>query len=87
MDDVVALRAEVERLRDLLLENGIDPEPYVPPPEKYGPPTLFEHTMRKMTAKFFAHAVARFMEPNPILADMPIGPIRIRLPTDYSVTR
>jgi hypothetical protein len=33
--DITALQAEIERLRDLLAENGIDPDPE---PQLYGPP-------------------------------------------------
>ena len=78
------LRAEVMRLRDLLEEHGIDPEPYVPPPPRYGPPTLLEH----MTVLAMNDVAQRFsddmMKIDKIYSSY--GRIlRVRLPSDYVV--
>ena len=86
---------EIQRLRELLLENDIDPEPYVPPPEQFGPPTYYEYLMHQQMVKVFERAAADLLKPNPYMESLayndaagPIGcNVRIRLPADYSVTR
>jgi hypothetical protein len=48
VSDTAALQAEIDRLRELLLDNDINPDPepaYVAP---FGPPTLSEHLMSQM---------------------------------------
>lgn len=97
MDEIVTLRAETERLRELLIENGIDPEPYVEPPPQFGPPTLLEHLMHKAAEMMFKQAAIDIMKPSPILhvpsnnhvsqGANPPTHFRIRLPADFSVTR
>ena len=44
---------EINRLRELLLDNGIDPEPYISEPEQFGPPTEWEWKMRKLFENAF----------------------------------
>ena len=49
-DDPTALRAEIGRLRALLDDHGIDPDPAPPEPEQYGPPTQIEWYMQQSFA-------------------------------------
>ncbi len=49
-DDLITLRAEIARLRDLLEDHGIDPDPAPPEPEQYGPPTYMMWRMQQMFA-------------------------------------
>jgi hypothetical protein len=78
MDEIAMLRTENERLRELLIENDINPEPepaYVP---LYGPPTSYQHTLNVALA-----ALGR-----DLLGFMPmlyaeINSPRIRLPNGY----
>jgi hypothetical protein len=58
-DDPIILRAEITRLRGLLDDYGINPDPVEdepPKPECYGPPTLLE----AMTRQTVAAMAARF---------------------------
>lgn len=91
MDDLAALREEIERLRDLCEENGIDPDPYFPPPPKFGPPTLMEHMFYEASASLFKDCALRLLETSPLLDDLPYGTgagtLRICLPKDFTVTR
>jgi len=94
MDDITALQAEVERLRDLLIENDIDPEPYVAQPEQFGPPTRFQQMVQKESAKLFAQTAVRLWRRDASLQDLNYAAdgeligreIRIRLPIDYTAT-
>ncbi len=86
------LRAEIARLRDLLEENGIDPEPYVPPPPQFGPPTRMEWQMAHLFDAANRDMMRRLWEEPRSLAwalqDAKIGTtLRVRLPTDFSVRK
>lgn len=61
MEDLEALRAENERLRELLLDNGISPEPYVPPLPQFGPPTYSDFLMAQIAETSFKIAVDSFL--------------------------
>lgn len=52
-----ALHAEIARLRDLLEENGIDPDPAPPELPQFGPPTEWQDQMSKMMIKATAGLV------------------------------
>lgn len=95
MEDLEALRAENERLRELLLDNGISPEPYVPPLPQFGPPTYSDFLMVQTTSALFKIAVdsfLRFSETRKLdecffsgEAWPPSDALRIRLPVDFNV--
>jgi hypothetical protein len=90
MDDLETLRAENRRLRDLLDDHGIDPDPTSPEPEQFGPPTLMEHTMRRL----FAQSAARMMDDRSRWftdriflggTQWPDGMLKVRVPADFTV--
>lgn len=95
MKDYDTLLAENERLRELLEDHGIcpDPEPdYVP---TFGPPTLLEWRMQETFAKSAASCVQHITEKNALLRFLESPKwskgeeqsMRIRLPNDYTVNR
>lgn len=91
MIDLQAMADEIERLRDLLSEHGIDPEPYVAPPVKFGPPTRAEFLLHEITANAFASMARQFVAEQLSSAydvtDEPPAQIdstlRIRMPNNY----
>lgn len=97
-DDVAILRVENDRLRDLLIEYDIDPDPAPPEPEQFGPPTEWAWRMRKLFARSAAHAAVDLMRQTEAVRhlsgnqwDAPAGKIgstlRIRLPNNFTVTQ
>ena len=86
IDDIIMLQAEIERLRELLIENGIDPEPYDEPPEQFGPPTLAQYLMRQAMTRMFTKAAVGLWKDKAAVSGLSGGSIRIRLPTDYTAT-
>lgn len=89
MEYTKRLRAEIARLRDLLEENGIDPEPYVAPPPQFGPPTEREWCFQKLFVKSTAQAVTMLLtqKTDRLFADGAQWPatLRVRLPTDFTI--
>lgn len=97
MNDIATLRVENARLRYLLEEHGIDPDPRPPEPERFGPPTEIDWKMQW----YFARAAEKqAVETMRMMADMVfrtgenwpvdeqgchIGPtLRIRLPANFT---
>jgi hypothetical protein len=92
-DDPIALKAEIERLRELLINNDIDPDPAPPEAEQFGPPTEWQWRMQQMFAAsagaFAKHATEVLLrEPRWINLISPEGEaskLRIRAPTKFEV--
>jgi len=83
------LRAEIARLRELLEDHGIDPEPYVPPPPQFGPPTEWEWRLAELFKKSAAHAATMLLtQKNDWLftaGEKPLSALGVRLPMDFTV--
>jgi len=87
-DDPIELRAEIARLRELLDDNGIDPDPVVWPAKPFGPPTLLDHMTHQAAVSAISSMLADWKRTDAIFAswgDKGGAPLRIRLPADFSV--
>lgn len=89
MAEIDDLRAELERLRNLLDRYGIDPEPPGPPePETFGPPTLLMHRMQRLFARSaasFAAEDSRWLCDKAFAAGAQWAAMSVRLPAHVSV--
>ena len=92
--DETSLRAENERLRDLLIDNGIDPDPSPPEPERFGPPTEMDWRMGTLFAKAAKDAALDIMRQTEAMKwltghqwEEDVGStLRIRKPNNFTVT-
>jgi hypothetical protein len=96
MDAVAELRAEIERLRELLERNDISPDAPEPVPERVGPPTLLEYLTSQMLQATLQGCVARHLLSKSVmlenygafLSPAKIGStLSIRVPVDFTVNR
>jgi hypothetical protein len=93
MSDNKTLRAENERLRELLIENDIDPDPEPPAPPYFTVPTLAEWRISQMFARS-AEYWLKSIEGTNALREFLEGSewsegqlLRVRMPTDFQVNR
>jgi hypothetical protein len=95
-EDPATLHVEIVRLRDLLEDNGIDPDPAPPEPEQYGPPTELEWRMCRLmeaaTRGLLKQYVERasdiaFYEGPQWTAEQTARMLRVRVPATFNVVR
>lgn len=92
MDELLALRAENQRLRDLLIDNGLEPDPLPPEPEQFGPPTELMWKIQRMLTRsaeaFAAGETERLLDRN-FCAGLQWGAefstLRVRKPVRFEV--
>jgi hypothetical protein len=82
---------EIARLRQLLWDNGIDPDPAPPELPQYGPPTEFEWTMHKLfqrSSQYFANLLEEQTKTLDWLSGSQWAPgeVKIKIPRDHIVT-
>lgn len=92
MDEVTVLKADNQRLRDLLIDNGLEPDPRPPEPEQFGPPTELMWKLQRMfarsTAAFVAEETRRLLDRNfcsGLQWGAEFSTLRIRKPTRFEV--
>ena len=86
-NEIETLRAEVERLRMLLLDHEINPDPYVPPEPMYGPPTLMEHLIKE-SVRLWCNRNSEFENDSLFLKGQKwTSPLLVRLPGHFNVIR
>ena len=90
---LIQLEAENQRLRDLLVDYGIDPEPAPVEPPQFGPPTHIEYLMQRTVERAAGKIVEGLLNSSPLLRwlqgeewdDKQRAELRVKLPAEFRI--
>jgi hypothetical protein len=87
---VISADDEIARLRRLLWENGIDPDPEPALPPQFGPPTESEYQMQQLfraATEGYAESIMEQITDMGFLSGEQDVPLKIKLPKSFQVLK